>query len=184
MPSSDTDTVIIVGRTFDEVGRKTLIHDKIRGKLNYTLQRLGLVWGISVPHNFSYWQQTEGKQQTTEAEDKVKVQSCGAVIFELFDTCYRKSDHKMTSVEELKAKIEKLEQELAVEKSKNSQNAPARGKIAQMSSEVVDSNPYRLAVIDKLRLLIQRRYHSLNFVPFGIVLVAEIQKNKNIVFKP
>lgn len=90
----------------------------------------------------------------------------------------------MTSVEELKAKIEKLEQELAVEKSKNSQNAPARGKIAQMSSEVVDSNPYRLAVIDKLRLLIQRRYHSLNFVPFGIVLVAEIQKNKNIVFKP
>ncbi|XP_034239877.1 ubiquitin-like modifier-activating enzyme 5 [Thrips palmi] len=59
----------------------------------------------------------------------------------------------MTSIEELKAKIERLEQELAVEKSKNS-NAPVRGKIAQMSSEVVDSNPYsRLMALKRMGIV-------------------------------
>lgn len=52
----------------------------------------------------------------------------------------------MSSVEALKAKVKQLEEELALEKSRNLQNAPARGKIAQMSSEVVDSNPYRLGI--------------------------------------
>lgn len=52
----------------------------------------------------------------------------------------------MSSIEALKAKVQQLEEELAIEKSRNSQNAPARGKISQMSSEVVDSNPYRLVI--------------------------------------
>ena len=46
------------------------------------------------------------------------------------------------SVEELKKRIEELENELAKEKQNNS-NAMHRPKIAEMSSEVVDSNPYR-----------------------------------------
>jgi hypothetical protein len=47
-------------------------------------------------------------------------------------------------MEELKKRIAELEEELKVEKSKNAtlqQNV--RQKISEMSSEVVDSNPYR-----------------------------------------
>lgn len=45
-------------------------------------------------------------------------------------------------MEELKKRITELEEELRKEKSKN-EMAAARPKISQMSSEVVDSNPYR-----------------------------------------
>lgn len=45
----------------------------------------------------------------------------------------------MESVEELKNKISQLEAQLA----KAQGNAPIRQKIQNMSSEVVDSNPYR-----------------------------------------
>ena len=47
-------------------------------------------------------------------------------------------------MEELKKRIAELEEELKVERSKNAtlqQNV--RQKISEMSSEVVDSNPYR-----------------------------------------
>jgi len=47
----------------------------------------------------------------------------------------------MTSMEELKNQIKDLEQQLEAEKQKN--KAIVRTKITQMSSEVVDSNPYR-----------------------------------------
>jgi hypothetical protein len=50
----------------------------------------------------------------------------------------------MASVEELKAKIADLEGQLASALQTNS--TPARSKITQMSSEVVDSNPYRYVV--------------------------------------
>lgn len=51
----------------------------------------------------------------------------------------------MSTIKELQAKIAKLEAELANEKSKN--EGPVREKISQMSSEVVDSNPYRQEII-------------------------------------
>jgi hypothetical protein len=47
----------------------------------------------------------------------------------------------MSSMEELLEKVKHLEAELASEKAKHVQ--PTRKKIAEMSSEVVDSNPYR-----------------------------------------
>lgn len=47
----------------------------------------------------------------------------------------------MSTVEELKSKIKELELQLEAERHKN---GPGRSKILQMSSEVVDSNPYRL----------------------------------------
>ena len=60
----------------------------------------------------------------------------------------------MSTVEALKARIQELEKELAVEKARNSQNAPVRQKIAQMSSEVVDSNPYsRLMALKRMGIV-------------------------------
>lgn len=53
----------------------------------------------------------------------------------------------MSTIKELKAKIKQLEEELALEKSRSTTKAephgPGRDKIAKMSVEVVDSNPYR-----------------------------------------
>lgn len=46
-------------------------------------------------------------------------------------------------MEDLKKRIEQLEEELKAEKLKNETSSVARPKISQMSSEVVDSNPYR-----------------------------------------
>lgn len=46
----------------------------------------------------------------------------------------------MTSVEELQAKIKDLESQLEATRKKH---GPNREKISTMSSEVVDSNPYR-----------------------------------------
>ncbi len=46
-------------------------------------------------------------------------------------------------MEDLKKRIAELEKELQLEKSKNESSSIARPKISQMSSEVVDSNPYR-----------------------------------------
>ena len=46
---------------------------------------------------------------------------------------------KPTREEELERRIKELEDEVATLKSQ----APRRTKIAQMSAEVVDSNPYR-----------------------------------------
>lgn len=60
----------------------------------------------------------------------------------------------MSSIEDLKAKIKELEELLAAERSKNSENAPVRAKIAQMSSEVVDSNPYsRLMALKRMGIV-------------------------------
>ena len=47
----------------------------------------------------------------------------------------------MASVEDLKKRINELEKELEAEKQLN--KSGGRQKISQMSSEVVDSNPYR-----------------------------------------
>lgn len=47
----------------------------------------------------------------------------------------------MTSVQELLDKIKRLEMEL--EREKDNRKQTAREKINEMSSEVVDSNPYR-----------------------------------------
>ncbi|XP_046752473.1 ubiquitin-like modifier-activating enzyme 5 [Diprion similis] len=58
----------------------------------------------------------------------------------------------MDTVEKLKSRIAELEIELANEKSKNA--APVRQKIAQMSSEVVDSNPYsRLMALKRMGIV-------------------------------
>lgn len=46
-------------------------------------------------------------------------------------------------MEDLKNRIAQLEEELKLEKSKNETLSSVRPKISQMSSEVVDSNPYR-----------------------------------------
>lgn len=46
-------------------------------------------------------------------------------------------------MEDLKKRIIELEEELKLEKSKSEKSSIARPKINQMSSEVVDSNPYR-----------------------------------------
>ena len=46
-------------------------------------------------------------------------------------------------IKDLQDQITKLKQELETERSKNDSSLPARGKILTMSSEVVDSNPYR-----------------------------------------
>jgi len=47
----------------------------------------------------------------------------------------------MESVEQLKAQVKQLTEELENEKKRI--GSKGREKIAQMSSEVVDSNPYR-----------------------------------------
>ena len=47
----------------------------------------------------------------------------------------------MASIEELQEQIKALKAELKTERSRNS--GVMRHKIEQMSSEVVDSNPYR-----------------------------------------
>lgn len=47
-------------------------------------------------------------------------------------------------MEDLQKRIAQLEEELKLEKLKNEVPSVARPKIGQMSSEVVDSNPYRL----------------------------------------
>ena len=47
----------------------------------------------------------------------------------------------MATIEDLQEQINALKAELAAERSKNAQ--AGRTKIAEMSSEVVDSNPYR-----------------------------------------
>lgn len=46
-------------------------------------------------------------------------------------------------MEDLKKRILQLEEELRLERSKNETSSSVRPKINQMSSEVVDSNPYR-----------------------------------------
>ena len=47
----------------------------------------------------------------------------------------------MATVEELSARVAELERQLA--ECRKSQSHPKRDKIGEMSSEVVDSNPYR-----------------------------------------
>lgn len=50
----------------------------------------------------------------------------------------------MTSQEEtLRTRIQELEQQLKEEREKNASTITIRDKIPVMSSEVVDSNPYR-----------------------------------------
>jgi hypothetical protein len=49
----------------------------------------------------------------------------------------------MTSPQELELRIKELEKQLELERKKHESSRPVREKIAQMSSEVVDYNPYR-----------------------------------------
>jgi hypothetical protein len=49
----------------------------------------------------------------------------------------------MNSTKELELRIKELEKQLELETKKHESGRPVRGKIAQMSSEVVDYNPYR-----------------------------------------
>ena len=67
----------------------------------------------------------------------------------------------METIENLHAKINDLEKELQELKS---QNIPMRQKIEQMSSEVVDTNPYRF-----LYSIILKKYFSFN-LPIQIFL--------------
>ncbi|XP_054278166.1 ubiquitin-like modifier-activating enzyme 5 [Macrosteles quadrilineatus] len=70
------------------------------------------------------------------------------------NNCYKRKSNtfKMSTNEELLAKIKKLETELANEKAKHVQ--PTRQKIAEMSSEVVDSNPYsRLMALKRMGIV-------------------------------
>ncbi|XP_032793274.1 ubiquitin-like modifier-activating enzyme 5 [Daphnia magna] len=57
-------------------------------------------------------------------------------------------------MEDLKKRIEQLEEELKAEKLKNETSSVARPKISQMSSEVVDSNPYsRLMALKRMGIV-------------------------------
>lgn len=59
----------------------------------------------------------------------------------------------MASVEELRAKVKQLEEELQAEKDRNVSSA-GRQKIETMSSEVVDSNPYsRLMALKRMGIV-------------------------------
>jgi hypothetical protein len=49
----------------------------------------------------------------------------------------------MESTKELELRVKELEKQLELEKQKHEPVQPVREKIVQMSSEVVDSNPYR-----------------------------------------
>jgi predicted Holliday junction resolvase-like endonuclease len=49
----------------------------------------------------------------------------------------------MSSTKELELRIKELEKQLELETKKHESSRPVREKIAQMSSEVVDYNPYR-----------------------------------------
>jgi hypothetical protein len=49
----------------------------------------------------------------------------------------------MNSTKELELRIKELEKQLELETKKHESFQPIRGRIAQMSSEVVDCNPYR-----------------------------------------
>jgi hypothetical protein len=46
-------------------------------------------------------------------------------------------------MKELVLKVKELEKQLELERQKHESVQPVREKIVQMSSEVVDSNPYR-----------------------------------------
>lgn len=61
-------------------------------------------------------------------------------------------------MEDLKKRIVELEEELKAEKSKHEQ-AAARPRISQMSSEVVDSNPYRYTFLSCLHLPLSANYN-------------------------
>lgn len=60
--------------------------------------------------------------------------------FSHIDICFYT---KMGSIDELKQRIEELEAQLAATKQKD---VLRREKIENMSSEVVDSNPYRYSI--------------------------------------
>jgi hypothetical protein len=49
----------------------------------------------------------------------------------------------MDSTKELILRVKELEKELELARQKYEPSQPARERIVQMSSEVVDSNPYR-----------------------------------------
>lgn len=59
----------------------------------------------------------------------------------------------MASLKEMESRIRELEEQLKIEKQKNEQ-LPLREKISQMSSEVVDSNPYsRLMALKRMGIV-------------------------------
>jgi hypothetical protein len=49
----------------------------------------------------------------------------------------------MSSTKELELRIKELEKQLELETKEHQSGPPVREKIAQMSSEVADHNPYR-----------------------------------------
>jgi hypothetical protein len=49
----------------------------------------------------------------------------------------------MSATKELELRVKALEKQLEFETKKHESGRPVREKIAQMSSEVVDYNPYR-----------------------------------------
>jgi hypothetical protein len=49
----------------------------------------------------------------------------------------------MSSTKELEVRVKELEKQLELRTKKHDTGGPVREKIAQMSSEVVDYNPYR-----------------------------------------
>lgn len=74
----------------------------------------------------------------------------------------------MASVKKLKERVKELEEELKREKRKNAEagTITVRHKISEMSSEVVDSNPYRyLTHCD--RVYTYAKHHSSGCVVCG-----------------
>lgn len=77
----------------------------------------------------------------------------------------------MTTMEELKQQIDDLKQQLAVEKSKNSINI--REKIQEISSEVVDTNPYsRLMALKRMGIV--KNYEKIREMTVAIVGVGGV----------
>jgi ubiquitin-like modifier-activating enzyme 5 len=76
--------------------------------------------------------------------------------------------------EQLRKRIEDLEEELRVEKSKKAEhNLPFRDKIEVMSSEVVDSNPYsRLMALKRMGIV--NNYESIRELTVAIVGVGGV----------
>lgn len=71
-------------------------------------------------------------------------------------------DVENATVEQLKARLKELEAQVANMHASTSQHSTSRPKIAQMSSEVVDSNPYsrlmalkRMGIVDNYEVYIE-----------------------------
>ncbi|KAF4520337.1 hypothetical protein B566_EDAN004397 [Ephemera danica] len=79
----------------------------------------------------------------------------------------------MDKLEQLSARIKQLETELAFEKQRNEGRVVKREKIAKMSSEVVDSNPYsRLMALQRMGVV--KNYENIREMTVAVVGVGGV----------